>query len=312
MEPPKPIFKRADGSAITRGTRVLNRRAQWSEWVLLVNPQITAVDATDERNIAALMDGAFESIFSDPAEIASFMHTLHTSNDMMTRPIVSVDNNGVPRVDALPEPSRRTRPSRRREGNERIQRVDWTGDRFDAEHVFAHTWFVKYEIGAKRRVHAMLTYRVLHDSAYRINIDPQDPASFPFVFAAAFNRVAEHYVLEGKLSAEEFDDRIQRPINATTPPLQPGVYVSVMSARALYKGVEYNFKDDRERRGTWTRRPAGYGDARFEDGAVRDTGQLTFPPIPTGDASRPEFVAVSQSSDAYAKERYVRPAARRR
>lgn len=314
-----PIFKDAAGRAVYRGTQLLARHAQWSEWVLLVNPQLsTHGDPNELRRVRSLMDGAFRRIFNSPQHIRTFMHTVaRTGPGAMDDAIVTIDAAGVHHVDERGARQRSLETQRRRDrlGEHTMPDVDWSNDRYDATHVFAQTWSVDYEVGGRlNRVHAMVTFRVLHDSAFRVNMDPGDPTSFPFLFSAEFNAEARAQVAAGHLSQQEYEDRYMRAINARAPPYKPGVYAKVMSARSLYDtyAVEYKKKDTLER-GTWTRRPAGYPAGHtFARGAVRDVGQITFPPPPAGSALEEEEFPPAAPPEEYAQARYVRPAARRR
>jgi len=333
MDPPAPRwgFKRGAGQYPPPNgiARHGDRRAAWSEFVLLVNPQIAlnradnanGYDEQDFQAIASVMDEAFEAIFSDTRKIASFMRPVRVHETMMydTKRYATVVNTPAPQVVNIVDPPpapydppaaghrAMRRKSRRQPAPYRIRPADYTNDRFNAQHVFAHTWHVDYEVGGKfRRLHAMLTYRVLHDSAFQVNVNPLDPNSFPYLFSTEFNRAARARVTNNPaapgFAPDEYRYRIRRPIDVDAH--RPGVYVSVVSGKSLYGLAEYNKKDQPAVRGRWTRRPEGYGsDGR---GAVRDEGQLIWAPPPSGTASRPVAPQRSAAEALAAWERFGR------
>lgn len=211
-----------------RGTRPEERRRQWSQWTITVNPNITATDPVEQTELYALLIHTSRVIFTSPALLRLFMEP------------VAVTWRAL--------------------GSGRTVQRDFTEDRFDGTHVFAHSFFANAETGSRfYRPHVMITYAALHDSAFQINTRtdtlPFDQAdgklSLPYLFASVFNDVLE----ASGSPALDVDNR-RRLWRRTIEAGHPGVYVSVRAKR-LYEEDEYKTKRDPTQRGTWSNVPDG-------------------------------------------------------
>jgi len=207
-----------------RGPAPAARRRQWSAWRITVNPNITATTALEQELVSELLIRATRRIFSRPGLIGSFMEPQQVAWNMRIPPY------------------------------ERVAR-DFRGDDFDGAHVFQHTYTVNTETGSRfSRPHAMITYSVLHDSAFRMNVRVGERVvdeaggyiSFPYLFARMFNEVLEAHE-SPYLDINGWRDEWERQIDIN----HPGVWVKVRAER-LYKYEEYEIKRDARQAGKWS------------------------------------------------------------
>jgi hypothetical protein len=230
------------------------RRRQWSEWRFLINPNFRTDGIEEnpemvqrEQDLARTwIRLALDDTFETPGNTASFMDTVDVQWDLPNYRNV-----------------RREGPTTRR-GN-----FASAGDRFDNEHVFAQEFYYTIEAGARGAMHANVTFRVLHDSAFRLNAER---------FEALFS---SYLVNEIREQPEEDFYNTRGRAHFLKRTLLGGQFKSFFSlGRGNARRIatqEYEYKDNPDvlLRVGWTSAPAGAH--RGLEGALRTRGPRPIP-----------------------------------
>jgi hypothetical protein len=212
-----------------RGPAPGQRRRQWSQWSIMVNPNITTTGEMEQELVAELLTETAQTIFSRPGLIALFMES----------------------TDVGPGAT----PANRPRGYPMAVYRDFRGDRFDGTHVFQHSFRTNTEVGSRfSRTHIMIKYAVLHNSAFKINTRTRDNVidengryiSFPFLFSKIFNDILENKD-NPYLDINGWREDWVREIDVG----HPGVRVWV-DAKRLFEEEEYDTKKDASQAGNWT------------------------------------------------------------
>ncbi len=228
------------------------RRRQWSEWRFLINPNFRTDGIEDDPDMVRREQDlartwirlALDDTFETPGNTASFMDTVDVQWE-------------------LPQVRGRVGPTTRR-GN-----FATAGDRFDNEHVFAQEFYYTIEAGERGAMHANVTFRVLHDSAFRLNAERFEAMFSGYLVSEIREQPEEDFY--GTRGRAHF---LKRTLLGN--PFKSFFALGRGNARRIAT-QEYEYKDNPDvlLRVGWTSAPAGAH--RGLEGALRTRGPRPIP-----------------------------------